>query len=257
MKSPKNHTSWGSVADWYDELLEKDANNYQSTVILPNILRLLTPLKAKRVLDLACGQGFFSRAFFEVGAHVVGVDIAKELILHAEERSPKEITYYASSADQIPMIPNASVDIVTIILAIQNIEHIDAVLKECSRVLTKEGQLLLVLNHPAFRIPKQSAWGYDESGKIQYRRLDRYMSEIKTSIEMHPGKKDTKKTITFHRPLQFYFKLFDKYHFSVVRLEEWISHKKSGVGPRQKAEDIARKEFPLFMGILLKKRILD
>ncbi|MFM2357738.1 MAG: hypothetical protein RJA61_475, partial [Candidatus Parcubacteria bacterium] len=35
--------------------------------------------------------------------------------------------------------------------------------------------------------------------------------------------------------------------FAVVRLEEWISHKKSEVGPRQKAEDKARIEFPLFM----------
>jgi hypothetical protein len=38
-----------------------------------------------------------------------------------------------------------------------------------------------------------------------------------------------------------------------VRLEEWISHKKSEKGTRQLAEDVARKEFPLFMALELRK----
>ena len=37
--------------------------------------------------------------------------------------------------------------------------------------------------------------------------------------------------------------------FAVKRLEEWISHKESMVGPRKIAEDNARKEIPIFMMI--------
>jgi len=57
--------------------------------------------------------------------------------------------------------------------------------------------------------------------------LDNTMSESKTKIEMHPGKDDGEKTISFHRPLQVYFKLLKKNSFFVSGLEEWISDKKA------------------------------
>ena len=65
---------------------------------------------------------------------------------------------------------------------------------------------------------------------------------------MNPGEKDNKSfTYSFHRPLQLYFKTFAKNGFAVTRLEEWISHKESEPGPRQDAENTARKEIPLFL----------
>ena len=70
---------------------------------------------------------------------------------------------------------------------------------------------------------------------------------------MHPGKKGSEVTISFHRPLQYFFKLFSKTGLSVTRLEEWISHKESQNGPRKVAEDKARKEFPLFLALELRK----
>ena len=44
-------------------------------------------------------------------------------------------------------------------------------------------------------------------------------------------------------------KLFSKNNFAVTRLEEWISHKVSSPGPREKEENRSRKEIPLFMCI--------
>ncbi|MCX6719011.1 MAG: methyltransferase domain-containing protein, partial [Candidatus Taylorbacteria bacterium] len=73
-------TSWGKVAVWYDKLIEDSPDSYQAAVILPNLLRIIEPKKGMNILDLACGQGFFSRAFHEKGAKVVGCDIAPELI---------------------------------------------------------------------------------------------------------------------------------------------------------------------------------
>jgi hypothetical protein len=72
---------------------------------------------------------------------------------------------------------------------------------------------------------------------------------------MHPGKAGSLKTMSYQRSLQEFFKAFNKTGFVVTRLEEWISHKKSQKGPRQKAEDAARKEIPLFMCIEIRKDI--
>lgn len=242
-------TSWGKVANWYNKLLESEEGTYQKTLILPNLLRLLEIKKGETILDLACGQGFFARAFEKEGAKVIGVDISNELIVIAKKHSSQSIEYHVASAENLNFVKNKSANKITLILALQNIENIHEVLRECSRVLKQDGRLFIVLNHPSFRIPKQSSWGWDEKQKIQYRRIDSYLSESKAKIQMHPGDNPKKITWSFHRPLQFYFKLLNKYGFCVSRLEEWNSNKISERGPRSQAEDKARKEIPMFLFI--------
>ena len=88
---------------------------------------------------------------------------------------------------------------------------------------------------------------------MQYRRIDEYLTESKVAIAMHPGRDTRIMTITYHRPLQFYFKALRKAGFLVSRLEEWNSQKKSEPGPRADAENKARKEFPLFLMIEARK----
>lgn len=242
-------TSWGKVAGWYDELLEKKDGTYQKEVILPNLLRLLDPQKTDTILDIACGQGFFSRAIAEKGAKVIASDIAKELISIARENSSKSIEFHVTSADSLTFCTDNSVDKAIIILALQNIENFNGVIKEAYRVLKPNGKFYIVLNHPAFRIPKKSSWQWDDLSRTQYRRIDSYMSDIKERIEMNPGTVQThnkKFTISFHRPLQTYFKGLNKAGFLVGRFEEWISHKKSKSGPRSNEEDRIRKEIPIF-----------
>lgn len=203
--------------------------------------------KGERVLDLACGQGFFTRAFHLVGAEVAGVDISSELVERAKKQSPKEVRYFVRSADDLAVFQDNYFEKITIVLALQNIEAPHKVFKECSRILAPKGSLYLVLNHPAFRIPKASSWGFDEESKTQYRRIDRYLSESKELIDMNPSKPGTATTISFHRPLQYYFKVLANAGFAVARLEEWLSHRESEKGPRKAAEDRARKEIPLFL----------
>ena len=79
MQKNPDSTSWGEVAAWYDEMLT-DKNTFQLKVILPNLTRLMAIKKGEMVLDLACGTGFFARAWKKQGAQVTGSDISKELI---------------------------------------------------------------------------------------------------------------------------------------------------------------------------------
>src|SRR3989344_2846247 len=240
-------TSWNNVADWYDDLFS-DADSYQREVILPNLVRIAGDVRGKKILDIASGQGFFSHAFAEAGAEVAGVEISQELVNIAREHATNKEIFYAGSAEKLPNeIKSGAFDVCLCVLAFQNIQKLDAVISEASRTLAYGGRFLIVLNHPAFRIPKRSEWGFDEERNIQYRRMNGYMSESSEHISMHPGKSPQTETVSFHRPLQLYFKSFSKHHFAVERLEEWISHKTSEKGPRKTAEDRARKEFPLFL----------
>lgn len=246
-------TSWNKVANWYDELLKND-DSYQAKVILPNLLRVLGIKKGEQVYDLACGQGYFANVFAHEGANVVASDLSKKLIETAKINSKEKVTFYITPAHRAQFLKDNSVDTIVIVLAIQNIENVGEVFTECNRVLKKDGRIVMVLNHPAFRVPQASDW-YFENG-VQSRIVSKYLSESKLSIDMTPGEKNPKKkimTISFHRSLQYYMKLLAKNGFAITRLEEWISHKQSGTGPRQVAEDKARKEIPMFMCLEVKK----
>lgn len=240
-------TSWGPVAAWYDTLLEKNDDTYQAKVILPNLVRAMNIKKGEKVLDLACGQGFFTRVFHHAGASVAGVDVARDLIAFAKKQSPREINFFVRDASDLAVFRDNYFDKIVIVLAVQNMEAPHLVFKECRRILNAQGKIYLVLNHPAFRIPRASSWGFDDTSMTQYRRIDRYLSESKAVIDMNPSKPGTSTTLSFHRPLQYYFKTLANAGFSVARLEEWCSHRKSESGPRQAAEDRARREIPLFL----------
>lgn len=250
----KKQTSWGKEAGWYDSLLSME-DTYQKDLILPNLVRLLEIKPSDRILDVACGQGFFSKAFAERGAQVVGTDISAELIKIAQNKIGPREKYFVLPADRMSgnIIPS-SFDKACIILALQNIENFQEAISQVSTALKKGGKFYIVLNHPAFRIPKMSAWGWDEENSTQYRRIDGYLSESRSEIDMHPGKSSKSVTYSFHRPLQLYVKALSKADFVVTRLEEWNSDKKSLPGPRQKAEDRSRKEIPMFMMIEAEKR---
>ncbi len=239
-------TSWGPVAEWYDAYLEVSPDSYQASVIAPNLLRVLALKQGEKVLDIACGQGYFTRKYAEAGAAAVGADISKELVLTAKKHAPK-IDFQVAPAHKLTFAKDSTFDAVTVILAIQNIENIAEVFTEAKRVLKAGGRLVLVMNHPAFRIPKRTSWGWDEEAKKQYRRVDGYLSAATIPIDMHPGAAKSATTLSYHRSLQDFFKALSKTGFAVTKLEEWISHKKSEKGPKQLAEDTARKEIPMFL----------
>ncbi|HEU0081086.1 MAG TPA: methyltransferase domain-containing protein [Candidatus Paceibacterota bacterium] len=243
-------TSWGGVASWYDKVVN-DGDSYQSQVILPNVMRLMAPKKGDRILDLACGQGFFSHAMASAGAHVTGVDVAPELIDIARTHAMHNQEFYVLSADNLRPFKDKSFDSAVCVLAIQNIEKMGHAFKEASRVLRDKSRFVVVLNHPAFRIPGKTAWGFDERAGVQYRRVDEYVSESRAAIDMHPGHfgghARAEVTYSFHRPLQAYSKSLANAGFAILRIEEWMSHKESEKGPRKQAEDKARREIPMFM----------
>lgn len=248
---PKNNNqaSWGKFASWYGELT-RDPKSYQQKVILPGVLKILDLKGDEKIIDIGCANGFFTNEFAKKAKYVVGIDIAKNLINAAAKNFKRpNLKFLIGDAQNLPFLKD-KFDVATMIMAIENINCADAALKEARKILSPNGKLLIVMNHPAFRIPRQSSWEWDEKKKLQYRRIDAYLSEMKIPIQMHPGSAPSEITWTFHRPLQLYFKALKKNGFAVIDLEEWISYKESQSGPRAKAENRIRKEIPLFIAIL-------
>lgn len=253
-------TSWEASASWYDRLVGEAGSEYHREVIFDSAVRMLGPMRGERVLDIGCGQGVFARLLRSRGCSVTGVDASRSLIESArsyentKESKLGRIDYRCLDAASLDGLPDGQFDAASAILCIQNMARLDQVAGECSRVLSREGRMLWVINHPYFRIPRQSAWGFDEAKKLQYRRVDLYMSPLEIPIAMHPGRRGSSEaTVSFHRSLQEMFEVMRHSGFLLSGIEEWCSHKKSDPGPRARAEDRARREFPLFMGLLWQK----
>lgn len=252
------NTSWQPVSEWYNQSVNKDGNYYHQHVVLPNSLRLLDLEKTPHasVLDLACGQGVLERA---IPKHLqyCGVDLAPNLITYAKKNKASQAhDFYIGDVSKKLSIAKQKFTHATCILAIQNIRESANMIRNAAEFLISEGHFLIVMNHPCFRIPRQSSWGTDETKKTQYRRIDRYMSELEVPITANPGQHSSQVTWSFHRPLSSYVTQLAAAGFVIESLEEWCSDKVSQ-GKAAKMENRGRSEFPLFLAILAKKQSND
>lgn len=247
-------TSWEPVQKWYRNVVGEDGHYYHQHIILPGLMRILNlkPSNASSILDLACGQGILGRQVPETMKYT-GVDISSSLVKDARKQDGSSHHTYLVADITKPLSLNQKFSHGTIILALQNIEHPLLALKNAGNHIEKGGKLIIVLNHPCFRIPRQSSWQIDEGKKLQYRRIDRYFSPMEIPIQAHPSKgEQSSSTLTFHHPISAYSKWLKEAGFFIEEIEEWCSDKVS-TGKAAKMENRSREEFPLFLTICAEK----
>jgi len=248
------NTSWEKSSKWYKKIVGDEGHYFHQAVIFPKLAKLINFKSAKSVLDLACGQGIFERQI-NPETEYVGVDISRSLIEEAKRKSlsNKHIFLAADASKNLPVEENRF-DLAVIILALQNIRNFEGVIINAKKHLRKGGKFVMILNHPMFRIPRQTSWGMDEKSKIQYRRVDRYMSEMEIPILTNPGSfEKSEKTWSFHHCLSKYSEELFRNGLVIERIDEWVSDKKS-TGGKAKMENRSREEIPMFMAIVAEKR---
>jgi ubiquinone/menaquinone biosynthesis C-methylase UbiE len=245
----KDLTLWDQASRWYDSLVGAQGTDYQKDIIMPGVFRLLEVKKKERVLDLACGQGVFSRFLSQKGIQVEGLDSSSELLKHARSRSGTSIRYHVGDAGDAENFKADQFDGIACLMAIQNIEKMDLLFKSAAKWLKTGKCFVVVMTHPCFRIPRQSHWGWDEEKKLEYRRVDHYLTETNVPILTPPFADPDSFTLTYHRPMQSYISALVQAGFCVDAMEEWISNKTSLPGKRAKAENRTRKEIPLFLAL--------
>lgn len=247
-------TSWEKVNTWYDQAVGEDGHYFHKNIILPRLFKAWDfSIDSPALLDLACGQGVLARG---LPKHIpyVGVDISPSLIKAAKQYDKNNLHEYLVADITKPLkVKKNFFSHAIILLALQNLESPSGAIQNAAQALKEGGELTLVINHPYFRIPRQSSWGIDEAKKIQYRRCDRYMTSLKIPIQTHPGApKESTNTFSYHWPLSEMTNWFFKNGLMIKKIDEWCSDKKS-TGSKAKMEDFARNEFPLFMMISAKK----
>jgi len=240
------------VASWYDRLVGDEGSDYHRHVILPAALRLLDPQPGEQLLDLCCGQGVLVRALLAANPKlVVGVDASPKLIAAAKARggADQRVRFVVRDARRLGDLAAAQFDAAACVMAVHDLEAIDELFAQMSRALRPGGRAVVILLHPCFRIPRQSDWGWDETKKTRYRRIDRYASPLSIPIATHPGRDPQQHTLFYHRPLADYINALGRAGLAIIACEELLTHRCAEPGSHSRAENRAAQEFPLFVAL--------
>ncbi|GAB4225443.1 MAG: class I SAM-dependent methyltransferase [Chlamydiales bacterium] len=240
-------TSWEKVTNWYENLTGEEGHYYHQELIIPSLVKKIVALGARSTLDIACGQGVLSRAL-PPEINYLGLDLSKSLIEAAKKRNKRKNHRFVHG-DARDFKFDHLFDCAAVILAIQDIDDINKVFQSAYNALNVDGRLFIVMNHPCYRIPRQSRWSIDEGNKMQVRIVQAYMNEMQIPIQTRPSKdRQSHQVYHHHRPLQTYFHALKQTGFLIEDFEEWVSNKMS-TGKYRKMENRAREEFPLFVCI--------
>jgi ubiquinone/menaquinone biosynthesis C-methylase UbiE len=250
----KVRTSWDPLAAWYDGWVGEDGSEHHQKLAIPAVLELLALDATDRVLDVGAGQGVLAPYVAETGAGYVGVDAGSRLIAIARRRHGEAgefITGDARRLDALPGITPESFTAVVFLLSLQDMDPLDEVLAGAAWAVKPGGRAAVLLTHPCFRIPRQSGWGWDEGRKLQYRRVDRYLTPLPVPLKPFPGERGV--TRSFHRPLSDYVNGLAAHGLAVTRMLEIPTYQRVK-GERAKAINRANDEIPLFLGLRADKR---
>ena len=248
-------TGWDTVADWYAGWTGKEGSHYHRTSAIPAVLSLLSPAPGTHVLELGAGHGVLAPHLLRAGCAYTGVDLSPRLIHTARRHHGDRATFLQGDATRLGEIPDLrpnSFDAVVFLLSIQDMEPLDAVLRASAWALRCDGIVVMLMTHPCFRVPRQSGWGWDQKRKLQFRRVDRYLSPVRAPMQP-PTVRNGQSTWSFHRPLSDYINGLGECGLLVERMQEISSPPLHRADAQTNAERRAHAEIPLFLGLRARK----
>lgn len=148
-----------------------------------SLVALLRPLQAQTLLDIGCGEGYYSDGFSRAVSRVIGLDIAKPAIRLAA-KSCREVTWLVGSSALLPLA-DASIDLVSSLFSPLPIDEI-------LRVLKPAGKVLLVTPAPAH------LWALRQQlfETVQAHEPDKFLANFEAQFELRHRQK-----IDFDLPL--------------------------------------------------------
>lgn len=201
---------------------------------------LPSDLSNKKVLDLACGEGWFSRWCISRGAREVDAcDISVNMLQVAESRTNTlKLEANCSSAGSVVasigenlhqglirfsridleqlVIGSDGYDLVFCGLALHYIKNIQNIMTQVHASLNVGGLFVFSIEHPFLTAPTRPGFTKTLDGEVDQWPVDSYFDEGERDIEWLV--KGVKKQ---HRTLSSYFALLVGAGFDVIKMDEW------------------------------------
>ncbi len=218
MKQDSSTIAWNAIGDeWFELAQTGEARN---CFIMPQMLGYMGDVKEKRILDLACGEGGYSRELTKRGAKLVAVDCSKKAIEYAVKLAEKEnlsIEHFVRNSNDLFGIESETFDIVLCSMMLMDCEDFEGTLKEVVRVLKPGGSVYASVIHPCFDGNHDTGIGRQGTGIDREVVVKNYFEPREWEAPLYQG---TIPVIWRHRTMEDYVKTFVKAGLAIVDLNE-------------------------------------
>jgi 2-polyprenyl-3-methyl-5-hydroxy-6-metoxy-1,4-benzoquinol methylase len=177
----KAQVIWNKNAPFWDRRMGERGNEFHRILIEPTTLKLLDLKRGESVLDIACGNGQFSRRIARLGARIVAFDFSEKFIRRAKKRKyGKKIDYRivdATNREELLTLGKNSFDAAVCTMAFMDIADITPLISTLPTLLRPKSRFVFSVMHPCF-----NAVGM--SHIVEYEETDSSEIQKKLSIKV-------------------------------------------------------------------------
>lgn len=232
---------WNENAQFWDERMG-EGNDWHKMLVEPATDRLLNIKPGEHVLDIACGNGQYTRRMAEHGAEVVAFDLSERLVERARVRSEAQagrIEYRvldATDYDGLMALGRHGFDAAVSCMALMDMADIEPLVRALSHLLKPDGRFVFSTCHPCFNS------GHFKKVKEIEEKNGEVLTEHSISVRSYIRPCVTKGIAMigqpvaqyyFHRPLSMILNTCFEAGFTMDRIEEPVfgeSKSQSGSG---------------------------
>lgn len=251
----------------------------------PELLQMLPhDLSGKRVLDLACGEGWFARWCISRGAKAVDAcDISVNMLKKAEAltQTPKVTSDQPVPASSVVedgngdgtgsgtggnglirytrvdleklQLPGNTYDLVFCGLALHYVKNLPNVMQQVQASLVPGGVFVYSIEHPFLTAPINPSFiktrtPNSASGEVDQWTVDSYFSEGVRSVDWVVNG-----VIKQHRTLTSYFDMMREAGFEVEKMDEWGATDQMG----RKHPDWVEGVLPRFLLVKARRKVVQ
>ena len=216
----REYMDWKDAGNAYLEFFGTDTDSLRRELLDPLLIENINPA-GKAILDLGCGEGYFTRLLKTSGAKkVIGVDISGDLVNLAKEQD-REGEYRIFNAETDEVFSPDFFDALVANLMLMDISNLAAVFRKVKDFLKPSGIFAASIVNPYYAYPvgvwKRNPREFFKGNFRPVLQIRNYFSTGKASINMP----ETKYRMPhFHRKFSDYIHQAATNEFRIEKLIE-------------------------------------
>lgn len=133
--------NYDDIADEYDAYGDEAVTDIE--IGYKNVLKLLGNVRGKKILDYGCGVGKFSRILKDLGADVIGVDIAEKELTIAAQKNPDIVFLTVEDARQ-KFAHSCDGAVMNFVATIHPLEMLEGLFSSTRHFLKQDGKFVML-----------------------------------------------------------------------------------------------------------------